>query len=139
MKLVQPEPVVTATMKMRYSENTILGLGIVLLASTDRKATAMKQFLRAVQVDAISPRGRKPRRVVIAPCDLRVLRWVATAPTLPHYQARRAKIVLAIAAGARTQQVAKELGCDEATVWRICRRYEQYGLTGLLADGRRPA
>jgi DNA invertase Pin-like site-specific DNA recombinase len=99
----------------------------------------MKRFLRVVPGDAISPRGRKPRRVVIAPCDLSVMRWVATAPTLPLYQVRRAKIVLAIAAGARTQQVARELGCDEATVWRICRRYEQHGLTGLLADGRRPA
>jgi hypothetical protein len=99
----------------------------------------MKRFLRAVQGDAISPRGRKPRRVVIAPCELSVLRWVATEPTLPHYQVRRARIVLAMARGARTQQVAKELGCDEATVWRICRRYEQHGLTGLLADGRRLA
>jgi hypothetical protein len=98
----------------------------------------MKQFLQALG-DAISRRGRKPRRVVIARSDVSVLRWVATEPTLPLYQTRRAKIVLAIAAGARTQQVAKEFDCDEATVWRLCRRYEQYGLTGLLADGRRSA
>jgi DNA invertase Pin-like site-specific DNA recombinase len=99
----------------------------------------MKRFLRAIPGDAISPRGRKPRRVVIASCDQAVLHWVATARALPRYQARRAKIVLAMAAGARTQQVAREFGCDEATVWRICRRYEQHGLTGLLADGRRSA
>jgi hypothetical protein len=47
--------------------------------------------------------------------------------------------VLAIAAGERTHRVAAEFDCDEATVWRICRRYEQAGLSGLLADGRRSA
>jgi hypothetical protein len=99
----------------------------------------MKQFLRSVQGESISRRGRKPRLVVIAPSDLSVLRWIATETTLPLYQVQRARVVLAIAAGGRTQQLAKDLGCDEATVWRICRRYEQHGLTGLLADRRRLA
>jgi hypothetical protein len=84
-------------------------------------------------------RGRKPRRVTIAPSDLSVLRWVARGEDLPLYQVQRAKIVLAIAQGGRTQQVAEDCGCDEATVWRTCRRYEEMGLTGLLADGRRSA
>jgi hypothetical protein len=52
---------------------------------------------------------------------------------------QRARIVLAIADGERTQTVAEQVGCDEATVWRICRKYEQMGLSGLLADGRRSA
>ena len=47
--------------------------------------------------------------------------------------------MLAIAGGQRTGVVAKQNDCDEATVWRTCRRYEQLGLTGLLADGRRSA
>jgi hypothetical protein len=84
-------------------------------------------------------RGRKPRRVAIAPSDLSVLRWIASGKDLPPYQVQRAKIVLAIAAGARTQKVAEDSGCDEATVWRTCRRYEELGLSGLLADGRRSA
>jgi DNA invertase Pin-like site-specific DNA recombinase len=84
-------------------------------------------------------RGRKPRRVTIAPADLSLLRWIARAKDLPAYQVQRAQIVLAIAAGARTHKVAKESGCDVATVWRLCRRYEQRGLSGLLADGRRSA
>jgi hypothetical protein len=46
----------------------------------------MKQFLRSVQDESISRRGRKPRRVVIAPSDLSVLRWIATETTLPLYQ-----------------------------------------------------
>ena len=84
-------------------------------------------------------RGRKPRRVSIVPSDLSVLRWIARGDDLPEYQVQRARIVLAIAGGARTQKVAKDMGCDEATVWRTCRRYELSGLSGLLADGRRSA
>jgi hypothetical protein len=84
-------------------------------------------------------RGRKPRAVTVVPSDLPVLRWIARGHDLPDYQVQRAKIVLAMSAGARTQKVAKEMDCDEATVWRICRRYEAMGLSGLLADGRRSA
>jgi hypothetical protein len=75
----------------------------------------------------------------ISPADLPVLRWIAEGHQLPGYQVQRARIVLAIAAGARTQFVAQQTDCDEATVWRTCRRYEEAGLSGLLADGRRSA
>jgi len=84
-------------------------------------------------------RGRKPRRVTIAPADLPVLRLIARGDHVPIYQSQRARIILAIAAGERTQDIARRTGCDEATVWRTCRRYEQSGLSGLLADGRRSA
>jgi DNA invertase Pin-like site-specific DNA recombinase len=82
-------------------------------------------------------RGRKPRCVSISSTDLFVLRWIARNEDLPQYQVQRARIVLAIAEGARTQRVAREMQCDVATVWRVCRRYEEMGLTGLLADRRR--
>jgi hypothetical protein len=84
-------------------------------------------------------RGRKPRQLTIAVADSAVLRLIAKGDGVPWYQVQRARIVLAIAAGERTQEVAKEMNCDEATVWRTCRRYEQAGLSGLLADGRRSA
>jgi hypothetical protein len=84
-------------------------------------------------------RGRKPRSVTIAAADLAVLRWIAKGDNLPEYQVQRARIVLAVAQGERVQKVAAETGCDEATVWRTCRRYERAGLSGLLADGRRSA
>jgi hypothetical protein len=84
-------------------------------------------------------RGRKPRQVSISPSDDAVLRWIARNDTLPRYQVQRAQIVLAIAAGERTGAVAEKVGCDETTVWRTCRRYEEAGLSGLLADGRRSA
>ena len=75
-------------------------------------------------------RGRKPRQVTIAPADYHVLCLIARGETLPSYQVQRARIVLAIAAGGRTQSVARQVGCDEATVWRTCRRYEAAGLSG---------
>ena len=82
-------------------------------------------------------RGRKPREIDLAPSDQPVLHWIAQSMSLPWYQVQRARIVLAIAAGERTRAVAEKLNCDDATVWRVCRRYELSGLSGLLANGRR--
>jgi hypothetical protein len=82
-------------------------------------------------------RGRKPHRAAISRAEYQVLNLIARGEAVPPYQAQRARIVLEIAAGERTRDVAKRVGCDEATVWRACRRYEQAGLSGLLADGRR--
>jgi hypothetical protein len=50
---------------------------------------------------------------------------------------RRAKIVLAIAAGEHQSSVTARLECDEVTVWRTCQRYRRGGLAALFADGRR--
>lgn len=82
-------------------------------------------------------RGRKPRPIKIAPADLPVLRLIARRDDLPWYQVQRARIVLAVAEGQRTNDVAERLACDASTIWRACRRYEGGGLSGLLADGRR--
>jgi hypothetical protein len=84
-------------------------------------------------------RGRKPRPITIRPGDMVVLRQIAQGRNWPAYQAQRAQILLAIAEGQRSWRVAQAAACNTATVWRICRRYEQTGLSGLLADGRRSA
>jgi hypothetical protein len=52
--------------------------------------------------------------------------------------ARRAVMVLAVAAGARPAAVAAQHGCDKTTVWRVCCSYRRGGLSGLLAYGRCP-
>ena len=78
-------------------------------------------------------RGRKPRPLFIPPADLPSLQQVARSDSLPWSQVRRARIVLANARGVRTSTIAFQVQCDESTVWRTCRRYEQHGLTGLLA------
>jgi hypothetical protein len=90
-----------------------------------------------VETEKINMRGRKPLPVAVAPADDRVLRWIASGEGVPWFQVQRARIVLAIAGGKRTAAVAVTAGCDEATVWRTCRRYEQAGLSGLLQDRRR--
>jgi len=81
--------------------------------------------------------GRKPRCLNIAAPDLPILQAVARARHLAFYQVQHARIVLAVAAGEPVHSVASRMECDPATAWRVCRRYEQGGLSALLADGRR--
>jgi hypothetical protein len=78
-------------------------------------------------------RGRKPRPLSIHPADLPRLQRIARSDSLPWSQVRRARIVLANARGVHTSTIAYQVQCNESTVWRTCRRYEQHGLTGLLA------
>ena len=79
-------------------------------------------------------RGRKPCPLTIAAADLPILRAVARARRLAWFQVQHARIVLAVAAGESIEAIAARLECDRATVWRLCRRYEQGGLTALLVD-----
>jgi transposase len=81
-------------------------------------------------------RGRRPEKLTIPDSDAAELRVVAHSDSLPWLEVRRAKIVLAIAAGESRCSVASRLECDEATVWRTCERYRQGGLPTLFADGR---
>jgi transposase len=81
-------------------------------------------------------RGRRPEELRIGRRDQDVLHAAAHGGSLPWFQVQRAKIVLAIAGGERQCSVAARLECDEATVWRACRRYRQGGLASLFADGR---
>ena len=67
-------------------------------------------------------RGRTPQPLIIAPTDSPVLRDLARSQTAPWFQVRRARTVLAIAAGQRTQAVAVRMQCDADTVRRTFRR-----------------
>ena len=77
-------------------------------------------------------RGRKPRVIKVASDDLPVLQQIAHSQIWRWYQVRRARILLGIAHGARTEILAFLTQCDESTVRRTCRRYERLGLCGLL-------
>jgi hypothetical protein len=70
--------------------------------------------------------------------DRTTLESVARSRRLPWYQVQHARIVLAVAAGEAIQDVAYRMECDPATVWRVCRRYEQGGLNHLLEEAPRP-
>src|ERR1017187_3216977 len=82
-------------------------------------------------------RGRKPCPLAIAAADADILRAVARSRHLSFFQVQHARIVLAVAAGEPIQSVASRLECDRATVWRVCRRFEQGGLKELLLDDPR--
>ncbi|WP_026012116.1 helix-turn-helix domain-containing protein [Singulisphaera acidiphila] len=81
-------------------------------------------------------RGRRPDPLSIRPHDHPILFHLAHSQSSPWFQVQRARIVLAIADGQRTEAIAVQMQCDEATVWRACQRYRSDGLAGLLADRR---
>jgi Winged helix-turn helix len=83
-------------------------------------------------------RGRKPRELTLEAGDGPALRQVASRQSLPWFQVRRARTVLAVADGERVEAVADRMQCDRATVWRTCRLYERDGLAGLLSAPARP-
>jgi hypothetical protein len=82
-------------------------------------------------------RGRKPQVLQIVPDDKPLLQQMARSQTRPGYQVQHARIVLAIAAGERVQAVASQLHRDPSTVWRVCRRYEQTGMSGVVEPMQR--
>ena len=82
-------------------------------------------------------RGRKPRPLTVAAADAPILAAVARSRHLSFYQVQHARIVLAVAGGEPIASVASRLECDPATVWRVCRRYEQGGWQKLLLDESR--
>src|SRR4051794_13199986 len=83
-------------------------------------------------------RGRKPAPLSIDIHDRTILQEVARSETLPWYQVRRARTVLAVASGQRTAAVASRLECDAGTIWRTCQRYKDTGVRGLLEEPQRP-
>src|SRR6266513_5318038 len=82
-------------------------------------------------------RGRKARPLDIAASDVPILQHIARSRSLPWFQVQHARILLAVRAGQRIQAIASQMQCDEATVWRLCRRYEQGGLVAVLRETER--
>lgn len=76
-------------------------------------------------------RGRKPRRVPLHPEDIPVLEALIRRPKTEQRVAKRASILLSLAAGERTALLAGRVHRDEATVWRVARRYEERGLEAV--------
>ena len=75
-------------------------------------------------------RGRKPSVLSLAPSDEDRLHTTAHSDSLPWYQVRRARILLALAAGQHKRDVAAQMECGVATVWRACERYRRDGWRG---------
>jgi transposase len=82
-------------------------------------------------------RGRKPSSIYPSRADREKMRRISRSLTLPWFQVRSARIVLAVASGQRTQAVAAQMQCAVDTVRRTCRRYDALGLSGLLTLPKR--
>jgi transposase len=81
-------------------------------------------------------RGRRPCPLTIARADMDRLVKTAHSDSLPWYQVRRAKIILALGRGIHKCTIGEQLGCDVSTVWRTGECYRQHGLDDLLTDHR---
>jgi hypothetical protein len=82
-------------------------------------------------------RGRKPCPLTLPKADAPLLEFIAHDRRLAWFQVPHARIVLALAAGERVGDIARRLACDRTTIWRVCRRYRDGGLTSILADDPR--
>jgi len=94
-------------------------------------------MLKAGPTRRLPMRGRQPTPLTISAADRPILEAVARSRRLSWFQVQHARIVLAVAGGEPVYDVAARLECHRATVWRICRRYEQGGLSKLLLDDPR--
>lgn len=82
-------------------------------------------------------RGRRSRPLHIRPDDFSILESFARDRQLPSFAADRARIVLAVAEGTSIESLASIMRYDPATIWRVCRRYEEGGLKKLLLNDPR--
>src|SRR5262245_62018641 len=76
--------------------------------------------------------GRRPKPVFLDPEDERLLQEVVDSSYWTSRQVRRAKVVLAMAGGARIVELIEEVQLSRAEIQRICRKFERDGVVGLL-------
>ena len=82
-------------------------------------------------------RGRKPKPINLTRKDVAELRRLLRHGQTSQRAAQRARMLLAHAHGGRVAQVAAKVEQDPATVWRVCERYRQGGLSAALYDAAR--
>ncbi len=83
-------------------------------------------------------RGRRSCPLTLAGDDVAILQMIARSRSRPWFQVQHARILLAAAAGQRIQTLASQMQCHRATVWRVCRGYQQHGLDIVLCEAERP-
>jgi hypothetical protein len=82
-------------------------------------------------------RGRQPEPLRLKPKDARELQRLVREGHTPQRVAQRAPILLAYAQAKRRQQVVSKVDQHRTTVWRVCQRYRQAGLSAALYDAPR--
>lgn len=75
--------------------------------------------------------GRKPRGVELKPEDIAPLEGLVRSGKTEQRTAYRARVLLALHQGERVAPVSARVEHDPATLWRICRRYEERGLAAV--------
>jgi transposase len=86
-------------------------------------------------------RGRKPRRVELQPEDVVELEALLRGGKTEQRTTRRARILLGVHRGERVRPLSTHVEQDPATIWRVCRRYEERGIAAVYDAPRsgRPA
>jgi transposase len=86
-------------------------------------------------------RGRKPRDVELKPEDVPKLEALVHSGKTEQRTARRARVLLGIHKGERVKALSWRVEQDPATIWRICRRYQDRGIEAVYDAPRsgRPA
>ena len=83
-------------------------------------------------------RGRKPEKFVLKPKDKASLIELLRDGKTPLKVARRAQVLLNRAQKEqRVVLLGNKVEQDKATIWRICERYRQGGLSAALYDAPR--
>lgn len=82
-------------------------------------------------------RGRMPDKLVLKARDVTALHVLLRDGQTPLKVARRAQILLGRAEDQRVVLLGDKVDLDEATIWRVCERYRQGGLTAALYDALR--
>jgi transposase len=75
--------------------------------------------------------GRKPRGVELKPEDMAQLEGLIRSGKTEQRIAYRARVLLAMHWGERVAPVSERVEHDPATLWRICRRYEERGIEAV--------
>ena len=82
-------------------------------------------------------RNHKPEPLTLKPKEARELGRLLRDGHTPQRVAQRARILLACAQAQRPQQVATKVDQHRTTIWRVCARYRQAGLSAALYDAPR--
>jgi transposase-like protein len=78
-----------------------------------------------------------PWDIVLEPAEQAALEHLARSTTVPHGRARRARIILHLAAGGSITHTARQVGVQRRIVRSWAQRFLQHRLSGL-ADRPRP-
>lgn len=75
--------------------------------------------------------GRPPYSFALDAGRMGLLKTVLRDKSTPPQAVARARILLSRAQGLPIQRIARQLGHDRTTVWRVCERYRARGLDAL--------